>query len=400
MTPRTRYPLMMRLGHVLAAALLIAALSEGCKSSEGRGGPANANGKPIGYGASVSAGAGGQSLTTTSGGQGDCSDEGTCGTETHAISFEAPNLYFVLDASGSMLAEVPDKGGDTRYQVVRKAARTLVGKLGSLINVGVAIFPGPQKGCSGGDEVMPVTPGDPYSANDVGPTLQAFIDTTALTPAGGTPTAATLEALLPKLAELKGRTVVLLLTDGGPNCNTKASCGPDECMPVIEGECTPSQGCCDPSFAGGGPRLCVDREPTVKAVEAIHALGIDVYVIGVADLALYEGVLDEMAVAGGKPNATGTKYAEAKDLGKLGAIFSAIASNAIECEFVVQDPPEDKGFTNVHFDCTPLPLDPKNGWAWSSDTTITLYGDACAALKSGKVGQVKIVTGCPTEQPK
>lgn len=392
----------MRLLHLAAAVLGLAAIAEGCGNSGGRGGPASANGKPIGYGASSAAGAGGDNLGATSGvgGSTDCSDEGTCGTETHTFSFEAPNLYFVFDASGSMLAEVPSKNGATRFEVVRNTAIQLVSKLGPLVNVGVALFPGPGNGCGPGVEVMPVSPGDPYVPNVVGPTTQAFIDNTGTTPEGGTPTAATLLALVPELAKLKGRTVMLLLTDGGPNCNYQASCTPDECIPVIEGECKPEEGCCEPGFPGGGPRLCVDREPTVEAVAAVHALGIDVYVIGVADLANYEKVLDAMAVAGGVPNAAGAKYVEAKNLDKLGQIFAEIASKAISCELAVKDPPSDQGFTNVYFGCSPVPFDAKNGWAWSNDKTITLYGESCAELKSGKVSSVKIVTGCPTETPR
>lgn len=383
----------------MAFGALFSLIVEGCGNREGRGGPASSTEKPIGYGATSGSAGGTETFGQGAGGSLNCSDEGTCGTETHAITFDAPNLYFVLDASASMLTEVPSKNGYNRYQVVRQAATSLVAKLGPLINAGVAVFPGPKQGCSAGSEVMPVAPGDPFSSGVVGPTQQAFINAMALTPAGGTPTAATLAALLPTLAKLKGRTVVLLLTDGGPNCNPFAVCGADDCMPVIEGDCTPSEGCCGLGYPGGGPRLCVDREPTVAAIEAIHALGIDVYVIGVADLALYKGVLDKMAVAGGVPNAGATKYLEAKELGKLGEVFSVIAAKAIECTIAVTDPPADKGFTNVYFGCVSIPLDPKNGWGWSSDATITLHGNACEQLKNGSVQSLKIVTGCPTDTP-
>jgi len=37
---------------------------------------------------------------------------------------------------------------------------------------------------------------------------------------------------------------------------------------------------------------------------------------------------------------------------------------------------------------------------WSSPTEIELVGAACAELRSGKVKQVQIVSGCPTQHPR
>lgn len=386
----------MRLRSVLGTLLATALVVHGC-SSGGR------ESRPAGFGTTSSAGAiasssaSGPSLAGSGGGDA-CSDEGACGTETHTFSFDAPNLYFVFDASGSMLQKAPGKN-KSRYDVVRDTAVTLVETLGPLVNVGAAVFPSPGMGCDAGAETMAVTPGDPFTKPN-GPTLNAFQDATDRTPEGGTPTAPTLEALLPNLSKLVGRSIVLLLTDGGPNCNPNLVCGPDACMPVIDGDCTPTEGCCDVGFPGGGPRLCVDKARTVKSIEAIHALGIDVYVIGVADLAAYEDVLDAMAIAGGVPQSGSTKYVEAKNLDELGDIFASIAAEAIPCDVKLEDPPADKGFTNVYLSCVAVPLDPVNGWSWVGDDVIELHGDACQKLKSGKVDELKVITGCPSELPK
>jgi len=385
----------VRVASLVWLGLAVASLLHGC-SSDDRSGPAGLGSKKP-YAASASSSSGGDPMLGVGGGAA-CSDEGACGTETHAFTFDAPNLYFVFDASGSMLEDAPGKSS-SRYSVVRETAIDLVESLGPLINVGATLYPAPGMGCDPGNEVMPVTPGDSFEVAS-GPTLAAFKDATSYKPKGGTPTAATLEVLLPKLAVLKGKTVVLLLTDGGPNCNPDLLCGPEECMPVIEGDCAASAGCCDPAFMGGGPRLCVDRVRTVQAIEAIHALGVDVYVIGVADLAAYQDVLDDMAIAGGVPDSGSTKYTEVKDLDELGSVFASIAAQAIPCDVTLKDPPADKGFTNVYFGCAAVPFDASNGWTWSGDATVTLHGDACKKLKSGKVEAVKVVTGCPTEVPK
>ena len=56
-------------------------------------------------------------------------------------------------------------------------------------------------------------------------------------------TAATRSALLPKLSALPGKVIVVLATDGGPNCNPDAMCDIGECQENIEG-CVPGETCC------------------------------------------------------------------------------------------------------------------------------------------------------------
>ncbi len=351
----------------------------------------------------ASTGSGGGDIFTGTGG-GPCVASGVCGDEVHKISFDVPNLYFVFDRSGSM-TEQPNGGPQTAYGLVRDAAIDLVKSLGPLINVGAALFPHGDiqtNPCTDGDEVFPVTPGDPIDpGGEDGPTTEAFRAAINITPVGGTPVSATLQTLQPKLAKLSGRTIMLLLTDGGPNCNPQASCGDDECQPIIEGQCPLGDHCCDPSYLGGGPELCIDRPATVTAIEAVHALGIDVYVVGVPGSEYYGSVLDEMAIAGGTAQTNSkTKYHKVDEFSKLGAVFAGIAADAISCEFQLETPPQEKGFTNVYLDCDVLPFDPANGWGWKGDDVVWLHGDACEQLKSGKVTQVQIVTGCPTEKPK
>src|SRR5262249_15143549 len=139
-------------------------------------------------------GAGGAEITTSTGPPAPDAP-GVCGNVVHQIIVDAPNLYFVLDASGSM-AGAP-------YNTVRVAAVDLVRKLGPLVNVGGAVFPryANVDPCHVGGEVFPVTPGDPITGED-GPTTTGFLKATLAAPAGGTPTAATLVALTPTLKAL------------------------------------------------------------------------------------------------------------------------------------------------------------------------------------------------------
>lgn len=372
----------------LATALLLA-LACGDKGSEfGRLGPSG----------SGSGGQGG-TLTFVGGAGGECVIEGACGNEIHEIQFDAPNIYFVLDRSGSMQALEPS--GDNRYQVVREAAIEMIGSLGTLINTGAAVFPhGDVQSfpCSAGDEVFPVTPGQP-SGESESDMVQAFRAATNGQPFGGTPIAQSLFEIRDELEALSGKTIVMLLTDGGPNCNPSISCGEATCMPHLEGDCRPGEDCCNPANSIYGPLLCLDDGATVAEIQAIAGLGIELYVIGIPGSEFYGGVLDDMAVAAGTD--LGGTYHRVDDLDTLGGVFGDIAAAAISCELPLGDPPQDVGFTNVYFDCEVVAYDPVQGWNWNdSQDTVQLNGASCLQLKSGQVSQVTIATGCPTEVPK
>jgi hypothetical protein len=328
---------------------------------------------------------------------GACAIEGLCGDEIHELAFDRPNVYFVIDRSGSMAEPV---GNSTRFGLVRDGAISMVDALGALINVGAALFPHGNisaNPCTDGGQVMAVVPGGSQEVVD----KLAF--ETNVKPNGGTPIAATLEKVAPTLAALEGHTVVLLLTDGGPNCNDAIACEVADCIPNIEGVCPPSENCCAVDHPQGGPYNCVDRADTVSAVAALAELGIDVYVIGIPGSEYYSDLLDEMAEAGGTAQMSGTtKYHRVEDLAAIGQVFQDIAAAEISCEIPLDDPPAQPDFTNVYFDCESVGYDPVSGWSWGDDTfsTVVLNGLACADLKSGGVTQVHVVTGCPTDIPK
>jgi hypothetical protein len=325
---------------------------------------------------------------------------GYCGNELHQTGYEPPNIYFVLDRSGSMATAVPPDA-ETRYSVVRSALLDLTRTLGPLINVGAALFPWgniDQNPCSAGGQTFATKRGDPVTGQE-GPTTQALRFATKVTPNGGTPIAATLEEIAPILLALPGRTVVLLATDGAPNCNADAVCGPEDCTPNIDGLCPAEEGNCCVAGGWAGPESCVDRQPTLSAVAALNAAGIDVYVIGIPGSTTYAGVLDQMADAGGTAQSGPPGYYRVDDLALVGQVFAEIAAQAIPCQFDLADPPDEQGMTNVYLDGVLVPYDPIDGWLWLDSDTVVLHGEACQRLKSGKATTVQVVTGCPTEYP-
>jgi hypothetical protein len=343
---------------------------------------------------SENGGAGGTGVMFGSGGSGPPPADagGLCGNDIHKIVSAPPNVYFVLDKSGSMGAGAP---GGTRYTVVQGAASKIAKKLEFLINVGAAVFPG-DGSCGPGSEVFPVSFGDPTGFEKA---------TKGLKPNGGTPTGTTLEALYPKLTALPGKTIVVLATDGGPNCNSAATCDVSDCMQNIEGCfpgmtcCALQQNCCAPG-GPSGPENCVDRAHVVGAIKALKDAGIKVYVIGIPGSEAYSGVLADMALAGGAAIAAYPFYYKVDDLSTISDVLSAAAGSALPCEFTVDEAPEVPSLTNVYFDQEVVVSNPVNGWTWTDPTTITLHGAACDKLHSGQVSQVQIVSGCPTEGAK
>ncbi len=376
-----------------ATSIAIAAIQPGCS---GRDHP-----PPLQQQATTSgAGAGGDEIDAGDyDGPPPLDAAGLCGNQLHQAIVDAPNLYFVLDASGSMAAL---EGSQTRYDAVRNQVVNLVRKLGPLINVGAAVFPRyvtDVDQCHVGGQVFPVTPGDPITGTD-GPTTDGFRQSTIVpAPFGGTPTAATLEAITPTLLALEGRSIVLLSTDGGPNCDATESCGAEECIANIEGQCDPAVNCCAANQPYG-PSSCIDRDDTVAAIEALASAGIDVYVIGVPGSEVYASVLDEMAQAGNVPQPSPPYYYRVDDVAALGGVLSQIASVAISCAFDLVDPPPVPGNTNVYLDGIVLPYDVIDGWKWKTSSVVELVGEACTRLKTGQVATVQIVSGCPTEVPK
>jgi hypothetical protein len=370
--------------------------------------------------------------------------QGLCGNMFLDITTDAPNLFFVLDRSGSMGERVD---GRTKYDGVATAAVALVRSLGSQANVGAAVFPDPVSGddtCDHGFIAYPATPGDPinqvYCGND-GMVTRNFSSAISLRagekPKGGTPTAATLSALLPALSALKGRTYVLLATDGGPNCNSSTTCNATKCIPNIERVtgCTDAVNCCDPAL--GGPSQCLDEDATKAAVLALFAAGIKTYVIGIPGSAPYAALLNELATIGGtaRPGAA-TAYYDVAAIAELDGVLGSIgATVALSCQVRLAAPPPDSGLVNVYLDGTKVKYGP-NGWLWgplagdasveaasdpsdggdeagtsdatdesaaeaaSPHTEIDLVGETCDMLKSGKYRRLQVVFGCATDIPR
>jgi hypothetical protein len=304
---------------------------------------------------------------------------------------DAPNLYFVLDKSGSMAEEA-------KWTSVRSTVLAIVRSLGPRASFGVALFPHPVLGgCHPGAEVLSTRRGDAPAGSE-GPTLKMLTSQTNVSPGGGTPTGNTLRALKPRLASLAGRTYVILATDGGPNCNGLATCDYSMCMPNMEGAPGCPLGgpnCCTPQTYGA--ESCLDRDNTVAAIAELAQAGIKTYVIGVPGSAPYASALDAMAQAGGAARAQAPFYyrVDSSDAAALLTVLRQIAANIVASCTIPVGQITDPSLLNVYFDETIVAKDPQDGWTIEG-TTITLNGLACDRVLSGAVLDVRVIGGCPT----
>ncbi len=233
------------------------------------------------------------------------------------------NLFFAVDRSGSMNEPVSralpgcaapcgasgaplcPASCPTRWTELRRALGDFVTRDAELARMGMALFPHPNAGstlqqlCAGPDgytsfEVpIPDTQDVPAELRDAAARIGARLAGTS--PGGGTPTSSTLLtiAAYPSLTAMDQRVdVVVLLTDGLPNCNfANPASGASGCT------------CISPPCAGEAARAgCLDDAAAVRAVQVLKQRSVSTIVVGFgATVDNPDGarVLNAMAEAGG-----------------------------------------------------------------------------------------------------
>ena len=192
--------------------------------------------------------------TGTAGGNGGTGG----GTAGGAVSTLKPNLMILLDKSGSMNEPLP--GGTncgtctfpscnestcpTRMGTLRRAMSAFLTVNGRTARMGLTVYPADTV-CTPAGNSQVLASVTPASDSDVD--LQAWADSInnriqVQTPAGGTPTGASLQFVgnLPELNGTQREDFVLLLTDGLPNCNAS---NPNACTMPAQCKCTLASAC-------------------------------------------------------------------------------------------------------------------------------------------------------------
>jgi hypothetical protein len=248
-----------------------------------------------------------------------------------------PNVMFLIDFSCSMslpadplASGCPSSCGTpsnpcpttcpTRLSELRAGMRTFLTTRGTSARFGLTTFPGGNL-CQAPTRISVPLP--PPMTSDVGNELarqqkaDAIVTELGLLGVqGGTPTALALGYVRgdPSLNADDGRKdLVVLITDGLPNCNDAnpnavCACG-TSCTPAQLSACACTTSTCTAMLTCSNG--CLDRDATVAAVAALRAQGIDTLVIALgpdAATPTAAAVLDEMAREGGRvrtcPNGT------------------------------------------------------------------------------------------------
>jgi hypothetical protein len=229
-------------------------------------------------------------------------------------------------------------------------------------------------------------------------------------PGGSTPTADALTGALTYFTtgagkDLAGDKIVLLATDGGPNCNANITCTPDKCTVNMDGLCPAMvTNCCDGAAVQDG---CLDDVRTLAQVNALKGAGVSTVVLGIPGSETYASVLNSLALAGGLPNPeTPPDYYAVSAGGDAGSGESALAdvigkitTSLIQtCEFELDQSttPPAVGELTVRVDGEIK----AHGTDWVADnddapTKITFVGALCDQILATGVTSVTVKYGCP-----
>jgi Mg-chelatase subunit ChlD len=270
-----------------------------------------------------------------------------------------PNVMLAVDTSGSMRETVP--GGATRIEELKSAMDGFLEDHGSVARLGLTLFPGESVAstCAAGKLLhdLPLEAASTQALTEQVKAVRASI--AGIQVNGGTPTAATLRQLvdLPSLQSGR-RDVVLLLTDGLPNCDTSREVNSCRCT----GPTTATGACTD-------ARSCLDDDASVAAVRALAAKQISTAVIGFGaevNSGLGPEVLQKLAVEGGlrrtcktsndcgagdscDGNYCGRAFYRAANAAELAAVLEAFNKTITPkpCEVNLQTVPQDLRFVTV-----------------------------------------------------
>jgi len=363
-----------------------------CEQECAPGGTMCGSGMQCVSGRCTSAGSGG-SAGSGSGGSGavaggpviDVTDAGTdqetvdadaCASTKVELSSETPNVLLLVDRSGSMADEL--SGGVSRWAAVRSAlvdpTTGLVPMLQAQVNLGLALYTGPDRGTVGDmatvgtdnedfvqTESCPYLVQVPIAANNATAIEGAYNPLVMSQDAKGqTPTGESIEAAAPALLALDataypGRKVIVLATDGEPDL------------------------CADGNDENGG------RMRSIEAVQAAFAMGITTFVISVGSQ-VGEQHLHELANLGQgfSVDDPADRFYRAADAASLAQAFEDIVNGVRSCVFTLDGRVTTDGSEgSVTLDGDPLTQDDADGWRLNSPTEVEFLGSACDLIKSG-----------------
>lgn len=320
-------------------------------------------------------------------------------------------IMFVVDRSSSMAFTLDGAtmGVPTRWQVLRDALSATLPRFERSVAFGAKFYPQVITAANRNDinalcSSLPGVDLEPALNNSAA--FISFFSRTA--PAGGTPTWQGLDQAITYMRSRAGRgqaRYIVLATDGGPNCNAMNPTPPSVCVCTSS---TPESCRNDPMF---GVFNCLDADRTVTLIRntamptAPGTTPIPVFVIGMdgsmttrTDLL---AVLDDMAVAGGRPRPIMTpgdrRYYSVRSAGDLQTAFQSIVAPLAQCAFVTPSRPDNPDEIDIEINGRTIARDGMRteGWDWTDRDfgEITFFGTACTEA-SAPNAQVRARVGC------
>jgi hypothetical protein len=388
---------------VLAVTSLLGLSLAGCNSDPGSLGSQTAGGD-MGVGAAGGAGAGGSrgpisepliilldaSVGSTNGGASGTggapatpTDDANCGVQISRTTKQPTDVLLVVDRSGSMTFSIAEDcccsdactsstGTPTcssttictaRWPALTSAIDTTITQA-TEINWGLKLFSSPPQGGRRQSDACTVNTGVEVSIG-TGSARSVQTQIASISADGSTPTAKAITAATSYLQTVNdpNTKVILLATDGEPNCKASAR---------------------DTSASDVGG--------TTTAIQAALAAGFKVYVIGIGPSV---GDLDNFAKAGGTD-----KYYPATSANDLVADLAAISKAVASCTFAMSQTPPDPDNVAVYLNGNLAKKDDPDGWSFGSNSqTVVLNGIACDQITSGASSNVQVLFGCPNQVP-
>lgn len=338
----------------------------------GGGADGGGGGSQSGYNPNAG-GAGGDSGTSSTTPTADAN----CGVQTSGTTKLPTDVLLVLDRSGSMSESIAADcccnstcrnitGAQTcsdtsnctqRWPALTTAVAATVSAANS-IDWGLKMFSSPsQSNACGVNQGVEVQVG-----SGSGSALQTAIGN--VSPNGNTPTASAITAATAYLKTVAdpNTKVILLATDGEPNCRA------------------------------GQSSSTSDVAGTTTAIAAALTAGYKVYVIGIGPSV---GNLDNFAQAGGTDH-----YYPATSAQDLADALASISAAVSSCTFEMSQTPPDVNNVAVYMDGALVAKDSTNGWSFGATSqTVILNGTTCAQITSGAATKVQVLFGCPGQQP-
>lgn len=304
-------------------------------------------------------------------------------------------LMFVIDRSGSMKFSLNGvekvQREQWRWTILQDALRQTITTFDSEIAMGAKFFPEPMtdeqsqfpKFACRSDTGAGIAP----ERGNAAAILDVFDNTN---PVGGTPTSEAVRLAAQFLTQRRSvASTIVLATDGAPNCN--GDLDSDTCT------CTAAQaqGC----FGANGDYSCLDDNRTIETIRTIaQDQKVPVYVIGIGSTERPEflQVLDDMAVAGGRPRPTTPRHYNAQSEADLTSALGTIRDTVSKCTYLTPSAPNDPDKITVQIDGVFVPRDQskQDGWDWIDQSLgeLAFFGDACTKAR-GAGGVPAVVSG-------